>query len=405
MCGSGLSISVLHRGKTSSRLVAKETETQVLFFFSRRHWESVICLPSTSNSELVNCFPVHGIVSFGDFALRTLVVATSYFRYWSLCPSERRSLTFTRPFHPHNFLAMAEELLWFVENPINIRSEALRPDRPTSTTTFSHFKSALNAPSCCLVIGWSAAGPNKHRSSSISFSSSVNRCLSLAACCKSRTTVSDEAILEQSHQDQVWTVCCYKWFNQWWERSQILINLVGQLKTPSFSTIAPTRLNNMIWQEQEAKSSVLSCLWPFQIQRQEISFSVRQLFKKPERCGRNGSAASLATIINFTECVCASVCGAARQMKVFHSSPCVFSIRFAESRLVLPSLVEQCGTCGSGKAETYRSDRQTGRKATPDGPQPCTCCACQSTPSLISAVHVTALLLTVSVHQFCWLVF
>lgn len=88
-------------------------------------------------------------------------------------------------------------------------------------------------------------------------------------------------------------------------------------------------------------------------------------------------------------------------MKVFRSGPCVFSIRFADSRLVLPSLVGQCGTCGSGKAETYTSDRQTGSQAPPDGPWPCTCSACQSTPSLISAVYITGLLLTVSVRRMC----
>lgn len=88
-------------------------------------------------------------------------------------------------------------------------------------------------------------------------------------------------------------------------------------------------------------------------------------------------------------------------MKVFRSGPCVFSIRFADSRLVLPSLVGQCGTCGSGKAETYTSDRQAGRQASPDGPRQCTCSACQSTPSLISAVYITGLLLTVSVNRLC----
>lgn len=77
-------------------------------------------------------------------------------------------------------------------------------------------------------------------------------------------------------------------------------------------------------------------------------------------------------------------------MTVFHSGPCVFPIRSADSRLVVPCSVEQCGTCGFGKAETYRSGRQAGGPAKPCGPQPCTCSACQSTESLISAVDITA---------------
>lgn len=46
--------------------------------------------------------------------------------------------------------------------------------------------------------------------------------------------------------------------------------------------------------------------------------------------------------------------------------------------------------------------RQTGRQAgSARWPRPCTCSACQSTPSLISAVYITGLLLTVSVHRLC----
>lgn len=106
MCSYGLSISLFHRGKTSSSSVVKETETQV------RHCpdviekeESVICLPSASNTELgtratddplwYSCFyPVPNKVAgllpgwrryeFGDAALQTLVVASGHLRYCSL---------------------------------------------------------------------------------------------------------------------------------------------------------------------------------------------------------------------------------------------------------------------------------------------------------------------------------
>lgn len=79
-------------------------------------------------------------------------------------------------------------------------------------------------------------------------------------------------------------------------------------------------------------------------------------------------------------------------MKVFHSGPCVFSIRFADSRLVLPSLVEQCGTCGFGKAQTYRSGRQAGRQR-------------QMAPSRAHATLVSQprhWLVPFILHSHCW---